>query len=739
MTVLETCAMGTILILVICAVRAAALNRLPRRTFVALWLLVAIRLLLPVQVTSPVSVYRLLPRPAAEYARQATTELRIEHASPQAGAAVSETASAEPAQTENGTQNPWTIVWWSGSTACAAVSIVMYVRLLHRFAQSVPADAQATRDFAKNHPLRRRLGIRVSDQVRAPLTYGILRPVILLPTSMDLSDTKELNYVLTHEYVHIRHIDALQKVLYTAVCCLYWWNPFVWIMYVLANRDIELACDEGVVARCGGPADYARMLIQLEEQKIAPIVPGMQGGAGAAKERIRSIMKLRKKSVLTLVVAGALVVGVGTAFATNAPQPQERGQIASVSEDTVVEQGTADGGGPVVEWWTAEEYEAWLAQERVDLQAMLGEKGWTPSLGEFVWTQEQIDEAIALYEDTLAQIRAGVRVSKTVDGSDDVMLMESGAVETASEDDALAMYDEHTYSLMQMDEERVDSVLRAEYERCGLTQDASGRFFWQGQPVRYFEDSVELEPGISASRITYLNDDGTVGLRTVRRPTPNGDGSVDPFGALERIEEIPKAELASMIADIKDRNVEVTATEEDIIRDADLAPYRQFGLSYEISENGLRMEYNGKPVHCLYDPVTHTWFANNMHGTDLADNRVDLEAVYQDGRLAGLKESPEAHQKTTATYVQEATALSGTSFEDIFDRYSTFGLYYERANTMSGGTGYNLFLNGRPLNKFSDVTPQGSAFSYESAEQRPDGVTAHVTYNGTERTGIVAD
>ena len=87
--------------------------------------------------------------------------------------------------------------------------------------------------------------------ISSPLTYGILHPVILLPKKLDRNDQAALKYVLTHEYVHIRRFDAITKILFAAVLCIHWFNPLVWVMYVLANRDIELSCDAWVIRMMG--------------------------------------------------------------------------------------------------------------------------------------------------------------------------------------------------------------------------------------------------------------------------------------------------------------------------------------------------------------------------------------------------------------------------------------------------------------------------------------------------------
>ena len=80
-----------------------------------------------------------------------------------------------------------------------------------------------------------------------------------------------------------------------------------------------------------------------------------------------------------------------------------------------------------VEWWTYEEYAAWLESEKAGLQAMLGEKGWTGGRGEFVWTQEIIDETVAMYERILQEIKEGKLYSKSVGGDTDSLLISGGA------------------------------------------------------------------------------------------------------------------------------------------------------------------------------------------------------------------------------------------------------------------------------------------------------------------------
>lgn len=115
-----------------------------------------------------------------------------------------------------------------------------------------------------------------------------------------------------------------------AVLCVHWFNPLVWAMYILANRDIELSCDEAVVRLFGEntKAAYARTLISMEETRsgLAPLCNNFS--KNAIEERITAIMKIKKTTVFSLVLAGFIVVGTATAFATsaNAQQAESVGQ-----------------------------------------------------------------------------------------------------------------------------------------------------------------------------------------------------------------------------------------------------------------------------------------------------------------------------------------------------------------------------------------------------------------------------
>ena len=137
---------------------------------------------------------------------------------------------------------------------------------------------------------------------------------------MDWKNEKQLQYVLSHEYVHIYRYDTVTKLIATLALCIHWFNPFVWVMYILFNRDIELACDESVIRQFGekSKSAYSLMLISMEATKSGLLPLCNNFSKNAIEERITAIMKTKKITIFSLVLASLIVVGVGTAFTTSA-------------------------------------------------------------------------------------------------------------------------------------------------------------------------------------------------------------------------------------------------------------------------------------------------------------------------------------------------------------------------------------------------------------------------------------
>ena len=327
MSLLQMSFAGGILILAVIVIRALAINMLPKKAFHALWWISVVRLMIPFSIPSAFSVYSLMGSHAPGNGSQAIRVLPI---------GASGQAASMPDSITNAVST-WTVVWAAGVLVCAVFFSLAYWKCRKEFQTSIPVGNDFTENWLSVHQQGRRISIRQSGRFSAPLTYGVLHPVILMPTSTKWENTDSLAYVLAHEYVHIRRFDSIRKLVLIVVLCVHWFNPLVWVMYILANRDIELSCDEAVVRFFGEntKAAYARALISMEETRsgLTPLCSSFS--KNAIEERITAIMKIKKTTVFSLVLAGFIVVGTATAFATSA-NAQQAESVGQGSETEIV-------------------------------------------------------------------------------------------------------------------------------------------------------------------------------------------------------------------------------------------------------------------------------------------------------------------------------------------------------------------------------------------------------------------
>lgn len=314
MSLFQMSVAGGVLILFIVVIRALAIHRLPKTTFLALWMIAALRLLLPLSIPMPFKIHIDLDvfsdvvqkLPSGNIGFPIPGESRHAY---DTGAVVSSPAAERI--------SIFVILWLVGVLLLALYFSISYLRSMRKFRMSVPDNTPYIREWLNAHQIVRPIEVRSSDLISSPLTYGILHPVILLPKKLDRNDQAALKYVLTHEYVHIRRFDAITKILFAAVLCIHWFNPLVWVMYVLANRDIELSCDAWVIRMMGekNRSSYALMLIKMEEKRSGMSALYSHFGKNAISERIEEIMKFKKTSILACTLALALIAGATTAFA----------------------------------------------------------------------------------------------------------------------------------------------------------------------------------------------------------------------------------------------------------------------------------------------------------------------------------------------------------------------------------------------------------------------------------------
>lgn len=281
------------------------LKKAPKWVNVLLWGIVAIRLICPFSFESALSLI-----PSAE-----TIPMNIEmDATPAIDSGVTAVNSVvNPMISASFTPHPgasanplqiWiplaAVTWFFGMVLMLLYTAISYWRLRRKVDTAVR--------FKDN--------IFQSENVGSPFVLGILKPRIYLPYSMD---GKNLEHVVAHEQAHIRRKDHWWKPLGFMLLTVYWFNPLMWLAYILLCRDIELACDEKVVADLGNEqrADYTQALVACSVNRRMIAACPLAFGEVGVKDRVKSIMNYRKPTFWIIVTALVLCVAVAVCFLTN--------------------------------------------------------------------------------------------------------------------------------------------------------------------------------------------------------------------------------------------------------------------------------------------------------------------------------------------------------------------------------------------------------------------------------------
>ena len=318
MTLLEVSFSGAVFIIAVVIIRAIAINSLPKKTFLVLWEMVLLRLVIPFTIPSAFSIYTLINNTIS-------TPTFFEAETNNVASAVSREyfvviQGIEQPVTNIPFVSVWFVVWCIGMILFAGFFIVSYLRCRIEFRTALPVNNAYVEQWIKERPLRRRISIKQSDRISTPLTYGILHPVILMPKQTDWKNIEQLRYIFSHEYMHIYHFDTVKKLIAAYALCIHWFNPFVWVMFLLFNRDIELACDESVIRQFGDKAKsaYSLMLISMEAKKsgLSPLCNNFS--KNAIEERITAIMNTKRTTIITLLSACLIVLVTVSLFATSA-------------------------------------------------------------------------------------------------------------------------------------------------------------------------------------------------------------------------------------------------------------------------------------------------------------------------------------------------------------------------------------------------------------------------------------
>ena len=300
------------LILAVLVLRVV-LKKAPKWVMPLLWGVVALRLVCLFSIESALSLIpsaETIPSEIVTETRepvlyeQATLDIVTNPTLPSA-AEVPVGVSRQQAQVDF---NIYSVLWLAGMAALLVHALVSAEKLKRKLATAI-----LLRD-----------NIYESEFVDSPFVFGVVKPNIYLPMHMDEGTAA---YVIAHERAHFARRDHWWKVLGYLVLALHWFNPLVWVAYILFCRDIELACDEKVVKGLDGAAraDYSQALLSCAAPKRAVAACPLAFGEGNIKTRVKSALHYKKPAFWVAAAAVLAVVIVAVCFLTN-PR-SERGSL----------------------------------------------------------------------------------------------------------------------------------------------------------------------------------------------------------------------------------------------------------------------------------------------------------------------------------------------------------------------------------------------------------------------------
>jgi len=193
-------------------------------------------------------------------------------------------------------------VWLAGVVFMFLYDIASWVILKRKLKEAVNVEAN----------------IYETKIIKTPFVVGIFSPKIYLPAYLT---TQEQNFIILHEQIHIKRRDYIIKFVAYLILCLHWFNPLVWLAFLLMTQDMEMSCDERVLKKLGGGTkvkkDYSRVLLSLVTKRYPMGGRALAFINGDIKSRVKNVLSLKKQSYIVFVISMVLVIMLSIGFAVD--------------------------------------------------------------------------------------------------------------------------------------------------------------------------------------------------------------------------------------------------------------------------------------------------------------------------------------------------------------------------------------------------------------------------------------
>ena len=293
-----------------------ALKKAPKVFSYALWGVVLFRLLCPISIGSTFSVFNLIDTPAEDYryissvieyvpadivhTENPSVVLPVPGVSEVINDALTQGEEQLRADPLEGRTFVATVIWMMGVLAMGIYSIVSYLKLRFKLRVAIPL----------------RENIFIADDIKSPFVVGLIRPRIYLPCNLS---EKEQEYIILHEKHHTKRLDHVMKALAFIALAIHWFNPLVWVAFILAGKDMEMSCDEAVIRKVGSHvrADYSASLLTLATGRRIIAGTPLAFGEGDTKGRIHNLAKWKKPARWIVILSVVLCLILAVCLLTN--------------------------------------------------------------------------------------------------------------------------------------------------------------------------------------------------------------------------------------------------------------------------------------------------------------------------------------------------------------------------------------------------------------------------------------
>ena len=295
------------------------LKKAPRWLHVALWGLVGIRLALPFSIES---IFSLIPSaetvpPTIVYEREPAIDSGFSSVDQIVNPIVADrftpdfTTSANPLQVWGAILS---CVWLIGLFLMVAYMLIGYLRLRFRLRTATKREGR----------------VYESEFVSSPFILGIFRPRIYLPYGLN---ENTVDHVVAHEEAHLKRRDHLIKPLAFLFLAVYWFQPLLWVAYILLCRDIEYACDEKVIKNESDETrrEYSMALLSCSIRRFSIAACPLAFGEVGVKARIKNVMNYKKPTFWLILLAVVAIIVASVCFLTNPVQETSSLQLTSVT------------------------------------------------------------------------------------------------------------------------------------------------------------------------------------------------------------------------------------------------------------------------------------------------------------------------------------------------------------------------------------------------------------------------